>query len=283
MKQQTGEEKQKRRNAKKSKKGILILGIAVLLIIVGIVAGILLWKQKMPDTNMDWQQGGFAGQDMNAQGDVVSAYGVTSIGMDEETFPITNLENTLEIEEVYVSSGESVTAQTPLFKLTEESLETVLTELEEDLRAADLAYRAGVIEYEQSKITAYYEQESTLLTGKQAQEVYEETTSGLYDSVKNAKEALEEAQEEIAEYEAAIAGNTYYEDYQVAYYKNIYDENLAILQAKVTEWGVSWSEVTSGGGSWRQYDAFHGKFFCFRRRCRYGFTFPVCNRAVFSV
>ena len=71
------------------------------------------------------------------QSDLVYAYGVTSIGTDEATFPITNLENTLEIEEIYVSSGSQINANMPLAKLTEESVEAVRTELQEDLRTAD--------------------------------------------------------------------------------------------------------------------------------------------------
>ena len=230
------------------KKGIIILIIVVLLlVIIGVALYFGFFQQKSQGTGQDWQQQQGEFDLSSVQGDMVAAYGVTSIGMIEETFPITNLENALEIEEVYITSGDSITENTALFKITQESLEAVKTELEEDLRAADLAYRAGVIEYEQSKITAYYEKESTLLSSNQAAAIYEETTSGLYENVQKAKEELEEVQAEIAEYEAAISGNSYYEDYQVEYYKNLYEENRALLTKRVEEWGVSWSEITGGG------------------------------------
>lgn len=240
--------KQKAEN--KTGKHKKIVPIIIILLLVLVIAGVVLYfkvfKQTTPDENMDrqQQQGSFTME--SAQGDVIYAYGVTSIGMTEETLPITNLENGLEIEELYIASGEAVTEETALFKITEESLEAVRAELEDELRAADLAYRAGAIEYEQSKITAYYEKENTLLTSNQAAAVYSETTSGLYDNVQKAKENLDEVKEQIAEYEAAIAGNTYYEDYQVEYYKNLYDENLEILKKRMEEWDVSWSEITGG-------------------------------------
>ena len=180
------------------------------------------------------------------QGDVIAAYGITGIGTIQVEFPITNLENNLIIEEVYVASGESVTEDMPILKLTEESIEAVKAELEEDLKVADLEYRAGKIEYEQSKITAYYDKETTILEGSQADAVYAESISGLSDNVENAKKELEDAKAQIAAYEKALAANSFYEDYQVEYYKKIYDENLALLKVKMDEWQVSWSEVTSG-------------------------------------
>ena len=76
-------------------------------------------------------------------------------------------QNTIKkVGKVYISSGDTITENMPILKVTEESIETVRVELEADLKDADLAYRAGLIEYEQSKITAYYDKEQTLLDGK---------------------------------------------------------------------------------------------------------------------
>lgn len=224
---------------------ILIVVIVLVLIVAALVFG--LFRGDGQDMSEQTQWGEFqTGENMS---EMVSAYGVTSIGTTEIEFPIETLENRLEIEEVYLSSGEEVTAGAALFKLTEESVNTVKTELEETLRAADLAYRAGYIEYEQSKITSYYDKEETVLSGQYADAVYNETISGLYDAVEKAKEELDEAKEQIAEYETAIANNSYYEEYKVGYYKDLYDENLEILKARMDEWGVSWSEVVYGGSS----------------------------------
>ncbi len=233
---------------KSGKKKILwwCIGGVVALAIIVCVLGIRLFRRDLPSVDFEQMpQGGFHTETM--QGDMVGAYGVTSIGVIEETLPISDLDNPLEIAEVYISSGDEIEAGKALFRLTKESVAAVREELEEEYQEADLAYRAGVIEYEQSKITAYYEKENTLLTQKQAEEVYEETIANLYDSVEQAKEALTTVRAEIAEYETAISQNTYYEEYQVEYYKSLYDENLQILKDKIAEWGVSWSEVTGGG------------------------------------
>lgn len=240
--------KEKHEKKVKSQKQKLLIGIliAVTVLVIAVTVIICLWLLRDDDASREGMMNG----DFSAQvldGAVVYAYGSTNIGTTEGTFPITNLENALEIEEVYVSSGDQIEEGKALLKFTEESLEAVREELEDEVRTADLEYRAGVIEYEQNKISYYYDKEATLLEGKYAEEVYAENTSGLYDSVESAKEALEEAQAQIAEYETALASNSYYEDYQVAYYKQVYDENLALLQTKMAEWGVSWSEITGGG------------------------------------
>lgn len=67
----------------------------------------------------------------------------------------------------------------PVLKLSEESVEAARTELEEALSDADLKYRAGLIEYEQSRITAKYTYDAAVLSGSQAKEEYEEALANL--------------------------------------------------------------------------------------------------------
>lgn len=239
--------KQEKHSKKKNKAIVVIFVIVIIaLLILGVVLGIKMLGVKEEEGVFDNRQFGSNGNAEAVLSDVVYAYGITSIGTTSVEFPIEDMENRLEIEEIYISSGDTIENGTALFKLTEDSVEAVRVELEETLRDAGLAYRAGYIEYKQSLITAYYDKESTLLSGKQADEVYNETIANLYDEVESTKAALDEAKEQIAEYKNAIANNTYYEEYQVAYYKEIYDENLEILKKRIDEWGVSWSEVTSG-------------------------------------
>ena len=237
------ERKVNEKPGKKKKAAVAALALTTIAAVGG-VAVFCLKPQKVEENDKDLN-----GMDIAAmQQGVVYAYGVTSIATDEVTFPITDLDNSLEIEAVYISSGSQVTDQMPLAKLTEESIENVRLELQEDLRAAELAYRAGAIEYEQNKIVAYYDKETTLLQGEQADAVYKETISGLADQVQRAKEELDEANAQIAEYQTALTNNSYYEDYQVAYYKDLYDENLELLKDYMEKWNVSWSEVTTGRG-----------------------------------
>ena len=182
--------------------------------------------------------------------DMTAASGVTNVGITEETFDVENLTTNLEIEEVYAVSGEEVTAGDKILKLTEDSVEEARKELERALEDAELAYRTGAIEYEQDLITAEYTRDSAILTGQQAKEVYDETVASLQSAVTRAEEELQDAEDDIAEYESYVNDGSYKSYFRVDEYQAIYDENLKALTDKMDEWGISWSQVTgSGGGS----------------------------------
>ena len=182
--------------------------------------------------------------------DMTAASGVTNVGITEETFDVENLTTNLEIEEVYAVSGEEVTAGDKILKLTEESVAEARKELERALEDAELAYRTGAIEYEQNLITAEYTRDSAILTGQQAKEVYDETVASLQSAVTRAEEELQDAEDDIAEYEFYVNDGSYKSYFKVDEYQAIYDENLKALTDKMDEWGISWSQVTgSGGGS----------------------------------
>ena len=87
----------------------------------------------------------------------VSASGVTVVGMTSDDFEVENLETSLYIEEVYVTTNSEMEAGTKILKLSEDSVAEAREELTQNLLDADLQYRAGAIQYEQSKITAKYD------------------------------------------------------------------------------------------------------------------------------
>lgn len=206
-------------------------------------------RQEFPFGNMQGGANSFAGNQFQVTGDMVAASGVTSVGVTEESFDVENLTTALEIEELYVSSEEEITEGTKVLKLSEDSIAETREELEQTLKEAELAYRAGVIEYEQSKITAEYDRDSTILSGEQAKAVYEETVSGLSASVERAQEELDQAKEDIAEYQSYVNNDSYKSYFKVDEYQAIYDETLEALMDKMEEWGVSWPQVTGQGGS----------------------------------
>ena len=181
--------------------------------------------------------------------DMTATSGVTNVGITEETFDVENLTTVLEIEEVYAASGEEVTAGDKILKLTEDSVEEARKELERALEDAELAYRTGAIEYEQNLITAEYTRDSAILTGQQAKDVYDETVASLQSAVTRAEEELQDAEDDIAEYESYVNDGSYKSYFKVDEYQAIYDENLKALTDKMDEWGISWSQVTGGGGS----------------------------------
>ncbi len=232
---------------KRNKKKVIIIAVSLVTVLV-IVAGVAVYCIRKGGTvDMSFGFGGGKGG-FAMSGNMVGASGVTSVGMVEESFEVENLTVELEIEEVYVSSGDSVEAGGKVLKLSAESVADARAELEQVLQDADLAYRAGAIEYEQNKITAKYDYDSEVLAGEQAQEIYEETLSGLEATVTRAEEELAEAREQIAEYEAYVKDDSYRAYFKVDEYQEIYDENLRILTDKMDEWGVTWEQVTSGAG-----------------------------------
>lgn len=180
---------------------------------------------------------------------MILASGVTNAGITEESFDVENLTAALTIEEVYAAAEDVIEKGSKVLKLSEESIEKARKELQKKSREADLAYRSGVIEYEQKKITAKYEKDSAVLQGEQAKEVYEETTADLSDAVEKAQKELSDAKEDIAEYQTYVNDNGYKTYYKVDQYQEDYDNTLAALKAKIEEWGVSWAQVTGGGGN----------------------------------
>ena len=232
---------------KKNKKWIIIALVLVLTLSGGSVATVMILHKNSSRSEFTLPDN-LAG--LNFTEDMIAASGVTNVGITEETFDVENLTTVLEIEEVYAASGEEVTAGDKILKLTEDSVEEARKELERALEDAELAYRTGAIEYEQDLITAEYTRNSAILTGQQAKEVYDETVASLQSAVTRAEEELQDAEDDIAEYESYVNDGSYKSYFKVDEYQAIYDENLKALTDKMDEWGISWSQVTgSGGGS----------------------------------
>ena len=228
---------------KKNKKWIIVALVLVLTLGGGSLAAVVVLHRNGNRSELS-MPGNMAG--LSFTEDMTATSGVTNVGITEETFDVENLTTVLEIEEVYAASGEEVTAGDKILKLTEDSVEEARKELE---RALELAYRTGAIEYEQNLITAEYTRDSAILTGQQAKDVYDETVASLQSAVTRAEEELQDAEDDIAEYESYVNDGSYKSYFKVDEYQAIYDENLKALTDKMDEWGISWSQVTGGGGS----------------------------------
>ncbi len=238
-------DKKKENKRKGHKKWIIVALVLVFTLVGGSVAAVVILHKDNSQSEFSLPVN-MAG--LTFTEDMIAASGVTNVGITEETFDVENLATGLEIEEVYAVSGEEVSAGDKILKLTEDSVEEVRKELERALEDAELAYRTGAIEYEQNLITAEYTKDSTVLTGQQAKEVYDETVAGLQSAVTKAEEELQDAEDDIAEYESYVNDGSYKSYFKVDEYQAIYDENLKALTDKMDEWGVSWSQVTGGNG-----------------------------------
>lgn len=235
----------KDKKGKSRKKWAIVALVLVLALGGGSVAAVVILHKSSSQSEFSLP-GNMAG--LTFTEDMIAASGVTNVGITEETFDVENLTTELEIEEVYVASGEEVSAGDKILKLTEDSVEEARKELERALEDAELAYRTGAIEYEQNLITAEYTKDSAILTGQQAKEVYDETVASLQSAVTKAEEELQDVEEDIAEYESYVKDGSYKSYFKVDEYQAIYDENLKALTDKMDEWGVGWSQVTGGNG-----------------------------------
>ena len=228
---------------KKNKKWIIVALVLVLTLGGGSVAAVVILHRNGNQSEFS-MPGNMAG--LTFTEDMTAASGVTNVGITEASFDVENMTTELEIEEVYAVSGEEVTAGDKILKLTEDSVEEARKELERALEDAELAYRTGAIEYEQNLITAEYTRDSAILTGQQAKEVYDETVASLQSAVARAEEELQDAEDDIAEYESYVNDGSYKSYFKADEYQAIYDENLKALTDKLDEWGIGWSQITGG-------------------------------------
>lgn len=233
----------KEKKGKGRKKWIIVALVLVLTLGGGSVAAVVILHRNGNRSEFS-MPGNMAG--LTFTEDMTAASGVTNVGITKASFDVENLTTELEIEEVYAVSGEEVTAGDKILKLTEDSVEEARKELERALEDAELAYRTGAIEYEQNLITAEYTRDSAILTGQQAKEVYDETVASLQSAVTRAEEELQDAEDDIAEYESYVNDGSYKSYFKVDEYQAIYDENLKALTDKLDEWGIGWSQITGG-------------------------------------
>ncbi len=239
--QKTTKEKKGRGRGKK-----IGISLAILLIICA-AGGIILWRlglfSKDQDSSAAWQNQNQGSMNSSDFSNMISASGTTSISMTNEVFSVEGLSAALTVEEVYISSGDTVEAGDPLLKVTDDSVEEALAELEDTLTEADLALRAGAITYAQSQITAKYTYDSTTLEAQQAEAVYQASLAELEAQLASAKESYEEAQTQIAQYQADLSGDTYVDTYSVSDAKAAYEAAEAALAEAMAAGNITEEEI----------------------------------------
>ena len=166
------EESKKIRKIQWTKKKIIAAVVAGAVLITAVGGGAMYVKKFQKGTDGEKGFGMFGKGGNGNEISYVTASGTTTLGYTMDEFEPDYIETDLYIEEVYLSSGDEVEAGTPVLKVSEESVQEARTELKEKVTETSLAYRAGVISYEQSKINAKYTYDSAVLEGQQAQAVY---------------------------------------------------------------------------------------------------------------
>lgn len=108
-------------------------------------------------------------------------------------------DNTLEIEEVYVSQGQTVEKGTPLLKVTKASASALQTQLEEEIKSKQLALKSAKLTRKETKIDAEYEYKKNKTTGENAKADYQATLDSLQSAVDEASDAVNEAKDRMKE------------------------------------------------------------------------------------
>lgn len=222
--------------------------VGILTLIIFLTAGSLCYfciicpdhKEMLPD-NM---------KEENAfqidSGDIVTATGVTEIGIDAVTFAIDFLEDTrLYVEDVYLSNGDTVSVGDAYIKFTDDSIEKARAELEKAVQNTELAYRSKVISNGEDKIQAKYTYDTTVLEAGFAPQVYQDTLTQLEMQLVKAEKAYEEAQNEYNAYYLAVVNNTFYEDYRIEKLKKAYDEAYDLFVSRRAYWEVTPEELNA--------------------------------------
>ena len=223
----------------------VIFGIGGALVVIAGVGTVWLLNRNPNDKNMpDMSMFSISGNSLMES--YVMASGTTSLGYTMDEFEPDYIETELYIEEVYLSSSDEVDAGTAVFKVSDESILEAREELEEKEVEANLAYRAGVVSYEQSKINAKYTYDAALLEGQHAEAVYQNALKTADKKVQEARDKVTETEENIEKYKSAFAD--YYYEYNVDKYKERYEKNKSVYDSFLAEWGFDDKEVSGGGG-----------------------------------
>lgn len=114
---------------------------------------------------------------------------------------------TLKIEEVYIKPGVEVTEDTPLLKLSKESVESIRSLLAEDAAGAQIVYEQMQTADKKTKTEAEGDYKINTLYAEYLQVEYEQTIQTLQTAVEEAQETLTEKEEALAEANEELAQN----------------------------------------------------------------------------
>lgn len=217
-------------NGRKKLIPVIVTGI-ILMVAIGLGVYFLIIK-KGTQGNEERPQINVAGED------IISASGLTATGMVEETYELDFLETVLYVEESYLSIGDMVEEETPVFKVSDKTLEAARKELENKVTEAGLAYRQGEIDYETQKLEAESTYRQAEINQQYAQAVYDDSLQQTRQETESLEKQIEEAQEIYDEYVAVAENDYYYTYYNVEERKEEYYNNFSFLMELYEKWDI---------------------------------------------
>lgn len=156
-----------------------------------------------------------------------SEEGTTQIGTVSQMPEFTVNAVTMTVEEVYASSGDTVSKGDALFKLTDESMEAAKSDYEDAISDAENTLKTAEANLASGKFSAESTKQDADLTAQTAADSYQAQVDALDAAVEEKKEAYDEAVEQISEYQTKIDNNDYYVECAI-------DEKKAAVDAATT-------------------------------------------------
>lgn len=229
--------------ALKRKHLIILSGLCILILAAGISVFCVIKDGSGEDSQMTPPM-------MNDMGeDIVSASGLTTVGMLEETWELDFLETALYVEESYLVAGDEVEAGTAVFKVSGETIDQARKELEAAVTEAELNYRQGVINYETEAIEARVTGETAAVNKKYSQAEYDSAAAQAAKKVEELENQVEEARELAQEYEKSVNEDYYRTYYQVDELYQTYYEHFTLLMETYEKWDIKEKESLYGNSA----------------------------------
>ena len=192
------------------RKKLALLGLFVAGILSASTVGFYVYQKNQVQQEMPAMPEG-----MEVSESVVTATGLTSAGMSQESYNLGFLEDGLYVEEICFNLGDEVETGTAVFKVSQESLESARSKLEKALTEAQLNSREGRITLESGLIDAEETKNLANAEASWAQTVYDNAVADAQAELDSIQKQVDEAQEKVEEYTASAESDYYAQYYQV--------------------------------------------------------------------
>ena len=132
-----------------------------------------------------------------SQNDSMGGMGMQMFSFGGDTY--TSQSQEMVIDSVHITVGQEIQAGDVLYTLTEDSVEEIRTQLEEDVEDTLADYQALTVEQQQSYLTAKQGYDTYVTNGRLAELTYNKKLQDLQDKVDEAADTLEEKQNQVNE------------------------------------------------------------------------------------
>ena len=199
-------------------KWMKVTAAAFALVLVCAITVPIVYANAEQNKNAEEENGNMAqvsGTDSGQSG-LINGSGVTEAGtMDQMLETDLSYNLALVVEEVYVASGDTVSAGDALYKFTDESLSAAIAWLEKEQASDKTALDTARTDYDAGVLKAEYQRQSDRMQGTTAELTYNAETEALAQQVESAAKAIASADEKISSYTEKLENNTYAAEYKL--------------------------------------------------------------------